>query len=228
MSGQLKELDMDSSVRDSALHRLADLAASEEEKDFSLSNAQALMGLWGALEACVDDVCLAWLVGSSAEGARESLRGVKVSLADFYYLQEPDRSRLVLDWIKANRASQLKKGVGQFETILAAVGLNGTLGAPVRDLLYYAKTMRNVVAHRGGRIDVRAMEDLPEQAGLHLGDELRVRTHQLYALAYAMVDFAESLIVRAGYAKLPDDFEPPWGPMQPYAEKFWTVPADAR
>ncbi len=210
---QLNELDPDSAAKDRAIHANAALAESELNRDFPLLNAQALMGLWGALEACVDDVCVDWLMESGGSGARESMQRIRVPLADAYFLEEPDRSQQVLEWLKADQGSELKRGVGQFESVLKSVGLKGSVDPHVRTLLHYAKAMRNVVAHRGGRVDKRALEDLPGNLGLTEGESLSIGTGQLFALASAMVVYVEDLRYRARVAAAEQAIPPglpPW------------------
>lgn len=210
---QLQVLDPESDSRERTIAERAALAESELNRDFPLLNANALMGLWGALEACIDDICVGWLIESGGERARESMQRVRVSLADVYFLTEPDRSRRLLDWIKANLGSELKQGSGQFESVFAAIGVEGTIDPHVRTLLFYAKEMRNVVAHRGGRIDERLLALGANFVQAELGKPLMISTSQVFAVSSAMVVYAESLRHRvqltAGEEADPPGL-PPW------------------
>lgn len=208
---QLQELDPESGSKDRSIRERAALAESELDRDFPLLNAHALMGLWGALEACIDDVCVGWLIESRGEGAREAMQRVRVSLSDVYFLVEPERSQRLLDWIKANLGSERKQGAGQFESALAAIGIGGSIDEHVRQLLFYAKEMRNVVAHRGGRIDQRLLALGPEIVRAEIGETLSIRTAQVFAIASAMLVYAESLWRRIEHpaSETLTDF-PPW------------------
>jgi hypothetical protein len=62
---RIKELDTEWTAEDAArlenAEHVASVAESEIERGFPLLHNHALMGLWGALEAMVDDVSANWL-----------------------------------------------------------------------------------------------------------------------------------------------------------------------
>lgn len=80
--------------------QLADLARQEIENDFALMNAHALVGVWGALEACIDDTLTAILQHDREVRKSELFMRVKVSVAEFEELQADGRMRLLLDEAK--------------------------------------------------------------------------------------------------------------------------------
>lgn len=202
MSEQLRALTegpVPASERDHVVHRAAEVARASIEDDFALLRNNALMGAWGALEACIDDIAINWLAetsGACAEGITSTLR---VLLGDYLALSDDARWPWLLDQIKRAKASTLKAGVGQFESLLGAVGLGGEVDPDLRRALLYTKAMRNVIAHRGGRVDARFVAECP---GFRVaeGARLSITGSQFLAALSAMVTYVEIVHERSRVA----------------------------
>lgn len=197
---------------DDDLHAQAAKAERMLEADLPALHSLALMGMWGALEACINDVCIGWLIQTEGVGARDAMRGVKVPLSDIYFLGGVEKSARAVEWVKANLGSELKQGVGQFESVLERIGVPGGVDPAVRTVLFYAKQIRNLVAHRGGRADRQFVEACPA-LGLAEGDELTIEHSQMFSILTAMVVYVGDLErrVRTGLDKDPEEAElPPW------------------
>lgn len=196
----------------SSVGRLASTAASEIANDFPLLHAHSLVGLWGAFEACIDGICESWLAHVSPEQVGERLGRLKVPLGEFLLLPVDDRWHWVVDQLKKEKGSELKKGIGQFESVLDVLGLGGPVNEHVRKTLYVAKSFRNVIAHKGGRADARLLEDCAELP-FKPGESIKLSGSQLMAAYTAMVLYAETVQERARHAaRLPamGIHLPPW------------------
>lgn len=215
MSDQLRDLTeqgVGPDPRDDVMHEAAEAARVSIESDFALLRNNALMGVWGALEACIDDIAINWLAETSGECAESVTSNLKVSLGDYLALRDDARWTWLLDQIKRAQSSTLKAGVSQFESILGAVGLGGEVDDNLRRAIHYAKAMRNVIAHKGGRVDARFVEMCPKLR-LVAGTKLGITDRQFMAASSAMIVYVETVHERARLAtgRSPNQVKiPPW------------------
>jgi len=135
--------------------QLAHLARQEIDNDFALMNAHALVGVWGALEACIDDTLVAVLQHDRDVRKSELFMRVKVSVGEFEELQADDRMRLLLDEAKRLLRLEQRIGVNVFESVLDTVGLSGPVDEPVAKHVLELQQLRHVLVHRGGVADRR-------------------------------------------------------------------------
>jgi hypothetical protein len=181
---------------DKPLHDAAVAARDGIAGDFAILHGHALMGAWGALEACIDDVAIDWLTETEGECAGSATNTLKVSLGNYLALKGDARWPWLLDQIKRAQSSSLKSGVGQFESVLSAVGLGGAVDPHIRKAIHYTKAMRNVIAHKGGRVDARFVEACPD-LGLTEGERLSVTSEQFLAGLTAMLAYSGSVYERS-------------------------------
>ncbi|MFD6142259.1 hypothetical protein [Promicromonospora sp. NPDC060271] len=181
---------------DQELHDAAVPARDSIAGDFAILHGHALMGAWGALEACIDDVAIDWLTETEGACALSATNTLKVSLGDYLALKGDARWPWLLDQIKRAQSSSLKSGVGQFETVLSAVGLGGGVDPHIRTAIHYTKAIRNVIAHKGGRVDARFVEACPD-LGLTEGERLSVTSKQFLAGLTAMLAYSGAVYERS-------------------------------
>lgn len=172
--------------------RIAALAESEIERGFPLLHNHALMGLWGAFEAMVDDVSVNWLDARPESMTSERFPRLQVELNQFLALDPYEQKRRVVEEIKRKRAVSQRTGIGQFEGLLDAIGLGGSIDPDVRNVIRIAKGLRNVVAHKGGRSDARLIEECPD-LGLKLDQPIQLTGQQMVSIAYAMSIYADEI-----------------------------------
>lgn len=165
---------------------LADEAQALLENNFPLLHAHALIGLWGAMEAAIDDVTVAWIRSGQATYS-PSVRSIKVSLVDFLGMNDDQRSRRLLRLVKAQVGSEDRRGIGQFESVLKALGVHGEVDDGLRRVMVQSQQMRHVIAHRGGSVDAGFIATCPE-FGYAEGDPLQITTEQFRAVAGAASD----------------------------------------
>jgi hypothetical protein len=159
--------------------RRATLAKDERDKGFPLLHGHALVGMWGALEAFIEDVCVACMEEFPRSLESNALKNIKISLSDFLILSGEDRLRYLVTEIQRAKRAGLRAGVSIFEDLLGAIEiggdksscLSGEVDKRVKDSLYEAQQIRNALAHRGGIADRRLCGACP---GLNLtpGDRI--------------------------------------------------------
>ena len=66
---------------------------------------------------------------------------------------EFDRTVYLREALKQEIASDLKIGVGRFESVLDALGFSGSVAASIRKALLELHEIRNVIVHSMGKID---------------------------------------------------------------------------
>ena len=178
-----------------------DAAQVEIDSDFALLHSHSLMGVWGALEATVDDVAAGWIEHTNGVTADSAFAKLKVNVVQFLATPESQRHRFLIAELKRDLGSSLRTGVAQFEGLLKAVGLGGDVPAGVRRALVYAQQIRNVVAHRGGIADQRFVLACPALP-FAVGDKVTVTSEQFFDLIgcfsmYAVV-IADRIRARTG------------------------------
>ena len=188
--------DPEREARMSERRKSAEMAQAEIERGFPLLHSHALMGIWGALKSAVDDACLAHALANPGVLAEGKLAKVKVNAVDFLALDEPQRIQLILAEGRRLSASSLRIGVAQFEYALEDVGLDGAIDENIRNTLRIAKAMRNVIAHRAGKIDRRLVEDCPDLELKH-GDALRISKPQIYSVVMAAIMYLLTIANRS-------------------------------
>lgn len=179
----------------SSAESLAAMAEQEWQRDFPLLHNHALMGLWGALEAMVDDVATYWLVMRPASLQSPAFPKLPVDAANFLSLDAVGQMRLIVDELKRKSAGARQVGLAPFEELLSRVGLGGAVDTDVKSVLRIAKALRNVIAHRGGKVDARLMEVCPE-LGLSTDERVKITPGQLSSITDAMCYYADSLEIR--------------------------------
>jgi len=173
----------------------AEMARQEVEADFPLLHAHSLVGVWGALEALINDVAVAWLTHRKALLKNVEFTAVKVPLGDFQRMSPAERIEYLLDQVP--RPSGVPGGLPRFELLLDRVGLGGTLEDELRRTLIEVHQVRNVYAHRGGIADRKARAACPWRRDWKLGKPILVNHAEYDRYLGAIHSYAFELIVRS-------------------------------
>lgn len=178
-----------------SLDVLLELTQAEVDADFPLLHNHTLVGLWGALEAYTSDIAVNWVEHLNPREWGDDIAKMKIKLGDWVSLPEDQRSEWLVDQIRRTSSSDLKAGIGQFESVFNAIGLDGPVDDAIRTVLFQTKALRNVIAHRGGRADARFVADCSD-FGTSVGDEVRLSRLQLAAALEAMTIYANTVANR--------------------------------
>jgi hypothetical protein len=169
-------------------------AQAQMDAQFALFHAQAIMGLWGALEAAIEELGAEWLKHRPEvlNGSRLDKLRVPIALLN---ADEEDRNMALVREINRSIGSDLKLGVGQFEGFLDAMGLGGGLPANMRQVLLFTQQYRHLVAHRGGRVDQRFKAACPFEAAIE-GETLNVGASRFALIRTALIGYVALLMDR--------------------------------
>lgn len=137
------------------------LAKSETKKDFPVLHAHSLIAIWGAVEALIDDIFVMWLLNKPEILNNETLVKIRIPLIKFEALDREDRMRLILEEVKREVRATYKPGILGFEQLLEYLGLSGPVDDKIKRSLIEMKQIRNILLHRGGFVDQRAIEACP-------------------------------------------------------------------
>jgi hypothetical protein len=132
------EAENDKRVRHAKV--IARLAGSEIAKDFPLLHSHAVMGVWGALEAMIEDLAISWIEHNPSLLNDPGIAKIRVPLVEFQSMEPQDRLRFLVSELQRSLGSELKSGATKFESLLGALGLGGSVDKRIRDILLRLKT----------------------------------------------------------------------------------------
>jgi len=188
---RLNETETDAANRERRSEN-ADLANKEIASGFPLLHAHSLMGLWGALEAMVDDLALLWLTTHSEVRGSAIFDRIKISVGSYERMSAHEQVAYLIEEAKSERRSAFSLGVGQFEGLLGELGLSGGVHERVRSLILEAQQTRHLMAHRAGRVDARFLSACPT-TGYSIGDDIRISRDKISEFIMAMTLYARTL-----------------------------------
>jgi len=161
-----------------AARKTASDAQREVDRGFPLLHAHALVGLWSALEAAIEDISVAWLVAKPEILLRPEFSKIRVPIAEYLFFSVEDQMSYLTAEVQRDLKVEFKQGVTRFEKVLDALDMGGTVPEKVRRAIYEAQQMRNCLAHRGKYADRRLVESCP-WLKLEAGQELLI-THKKF------------------------------------------------
>ena len=170
----------------------AALAKSEVDKGFPVLHSQALVSMWGSLEALVKSIVAARLTNEPQHFEAKELSGLKVPLALYRALDPLEQCEYVVRIVDQPGGLQ---GVSRFERLLAMVGLGGSVDAGVRRDLFELEQLRHVLVHRRGLADRKLLEACPG-LGMSLGDRIQIDHRRYRRMWLASHAYAYELLRR--------------------------------
>ena len=147
--------------RQEEIQFVAKLAKSEKDKGYPLVFAHGIITIWSAVEALIDDLFVTWLLNKPGILKSESLTKIRISLARFETLDKTDRMYFLTEEIKREIGAKYKPGIMGFENLLKHLELSGKVERNIKRTLIEMKQVRNILVHRGGYIDYRAIQACP-------------------------------------------------------------------
>lgn len=129
--------------------------------------------LCSILEAAVDHVLVELLKDPRTVTSSTKVSRLKGPLVEFIGATELDRMVYLREALKQEIASDLKVGVGRFESVLDALGFCGIVAPSIRKALLELHEIRNVVMHKMGKADKQFKARCPWNE-IELGQSMRV------------------------------------------------------
>jgi hypothetical protein len=159
-----------------------------------------LVGVWGVFESAIDEFVVSWIAARPDDVTLPP--DIEIKLPPEAVLS-PDlrkRAELLFQSLRKRRGLPYGRGVGRFGDALRVVGLDGPVPPGVADAVYEMQQVRNLYAHRGGRVDERFVASLPHLP-LAVGDAVPISPVMAYEYYGCLASYATVIVLR-GWAKL--------------------------
>jgi hypothetical protein len=173
----------------------AELAENEEKAGFPLLHAHALVGIWAALEAAIEDTLVGIMLNEPDVLKKEVFAKIRVPLVDFETKDKEERMRFLIAELGRNLGR--KNGVDAFEVLLQQFDLSGDIDEEVRKLIWQTHHLRNVLVHRASRADRRLVEGCP-WLQLKINDPVSISHEMLGRCGRAITDYVLTVTHRLG------------------------------
>jgi len=144
-----------------AANQRAELAKKEIERGFATLNGFGVVALWSWLETFVIDFVVLCIERRFTSLETLKVPKVRIDLAEYATMRGRDRARFIVDVIDRELAGPLRNGLGRFDSLLEAVGINVPLESEYRRKLFELQQVRNCLSHRFGVADARLVEACP-------------------------------------------------------------------
>ncbi len=175
----------------------ARFALKEQDDDFPLLHAQALVGMWSGLEAAIEDALVGMLLNENDLLCSEPFSKVRIPLVEFELLDKEERIRFLVDELGRGQVLGRKQGIEGFEAMLNLVGLAGSVDPEVKKSIWEINHLRNVIVHRGSIADRRLVQACP-WLSLNLGDKVKVTHKMLHTYYEVFHQYLMTIIRRLG------------------------------
>jgi len=152
---------------------LEEFAKAEQSSDFPYLHGLACVRLMTIIETAVDEIVVAAFLKLPVPLDRPPLSRIEGPLFPFLRLSEHERALQLTELLSRETKAPFLPGCAKFEVLLEAVGLSGEVPPLVRRLLLEQAESRNVIVHKGGRVDARFLERCPWRK-LNPGDFLPI------------------------------------------------------
>lgn len=177
--------------------REAQLAQSEIDSDFPVLHGLAVVALWSWLEHFVKGFVALWILHRKDALTATAVQKLKVKLGDYLQLQKHEQANYLVDLLEQDLASPLKRGVTRFESILEPFSLSGSIPDGYAQTLFELQQIRNVIAHRNGRVDRRLKSECP-WLKLRLNQPVAITEEMLNKYAEASGTYLVTILYRVG------------------------------
>jgi len=182
--------------RDKA-QKLQTWAGSQAQPGFPYLYELLLIRLWCILENLIEQLTTARLHHISALDQHEALARLKVSILDYIALDQVEKGAYLYEELCKTIGTKERRGAGKYEAVLAAVGLSGPIVDLPSRMLLEASVVRNLVIHRGGRVDRRSEKACP-WLSTTFGARIRLYPRFFYRYALTVRWYIQEIDRRAG------------------------------
>ena len=185
----------------------ATFAAEEKMRGFPVLRAQSLVAYWSTFEACIEDLCIGFLLNEPRFLSAPAFARVKIDVATYESFDTEERMRFVLGEAEQRNVSHCY-GAERFERLLEPFGFAGPVDDVMKKDLRALHHIRNVLVHRRGVVDRRLVEACP-WLNFNVGEEIKIDAEKYDRYTNALAQYLLALARRfqAHYEKLADEKE---------------------
>jgi hypothetical protein len=181
--------DLESATKQAAF------AENELKNGFPFLNAQALVGIWGALEAAVEDMLVGILMNEPKSMEKDEFTKIRVPLPKFEVLDKEDRMRFLLSEAQRAQAVGSVQGVDTFEKALQLFDLAGAVDGETKKMMWEMNHLRNVFVHRDSIADLHLVQACP-WLNLSTGDRVLINEEKYGFFSDAVYEYLKTLTRR--------------------------------
>jgi hypothetical protein len=202
------------------------IAVDESQAGHPLLHAQAVILLWGGLEALLSDFLGTWLSRRPEARSLEAVRSLKIGFGEYESFHEEERGAYLLERLEERLGSKRAGGVERFEVLFRLFGMSSEVPKQVAKDLLELSAVRNLLVHRRGIVDSRFENQCPWTSASP-GAQLAV-SHDDYHRYFDAVDLyvfevTQRLLVHHGFqrsghkptCRFHDHHQEPNPPLQP-------------
>ncbi|QYJ92071.1 hypothetical protein [Shewanella spartinae] len=173
------------------------LAQTEVESGFPVLHGFAVVSLWSWLEQFIKEFVALWLFHRKSALSAPSVQKLRIRFGEYMQLPKSEQAAYLVELLEKDMASSLKKGVNRFESLLDPFGLGGALSSGCTQSLFELQQVRNLLAHRSGRVDRRFKSECP-WIKCRVKDQLVVNQEMLERYSSACIEYWMELLYRLG------------------------------
>lgn len=173
------------------------LAKKEVKEDFPLLHGWAVISIWALLEALIKSFVAEWLKRKPTAWRVEQIQRLKIRIGEYECIPRAERHLFVAELLERETGAGLKNGTARFEALLKPFGLSGECPDIVNRTIFELGQVRNLIVHRGGRVDRTFREACP-WVQIPLGHELKVSNEMWHKYFEAVHIYIVLLICRVG------------------------------
>lgn len=170
----------------------AKFAKEQIEKGFPILYGLAIVGLWGALEAFVEDLSVDWIKRHPVVLQNDAIARIKVPLAEFDSLNSEER-RVFL--VREIASINKKSGISGFEDLLGLLGISGSVDRELRRIIFEMHQTRNLIVHRASIADRKFVESCP-WLKYKTGDTISITGRQYSMFRDAAIAYVTNVALR--------------------------------
>jgi hypothetical protein len=173
----------------------AAFAEAESKAGFPFFHEFVLVGLWGAMEAMVEDLVVALISNEPVLLGNEHFSKIKIPLADYEQLDGEHRMRFLVTELQRTLRTTQRQGINAFEPLLDCVGLSGEVNEPAKKSFWEMNHLRNVIVHRRSLADRTFIDACPWFA-LKIGERISITAENMDRYPTMLAGYGLDMVYR--------------------------------
>lgn len=191
-----KETDPEQLRRRERDEATIELLKRQKEQGFPTLHGMAAIAVWSELEAFIDDIGAHFLSLNESSWAGERIQKLRLPVAEFVAMTSLERAEWCVRQLFGDAVHDRRVGIGRFESLLDAIGLRRCeVMTPVPQILVELHAVRNLLAHRRGKLDKRFIEAIGRE-DLEVGGRWRPSVTDVRRYATAVLSYAANVGMR--------------------------------
>ena len=175
--------------------RDAELARNEVQTGFPRLHFYAIFDMWSLLESALKNFLVAWFRNEPSALEVTEVSRLRIRFGQYQQLTPDEQYEHLVFLFEQEVGASVRNGVNRFEAMLAPFGLSGEVEESTRRALFEFGQVRNLLAHRSGRVDQRFLDACP-WFNIGLGEKLLISGAMLDEYFYATACYVTTVTNR--------------------------------